>query len=1167
MVEYENYKSQLKGLISKSVYNIGVLGYFKYIYFSILKFPPYSSLKDYVSDSSLFPINVELDRERYSFVVNELVKKIFKKENIISKISEINLSVGNEEILSLDDIINVYLSFFNKAVYLNYKVTDVIDDNISDKVVEYISDRINSGCVINGLELSEEFTPDIINNLCREITSSRKNIGTDSIFKLFDGEHLYLDGQINLINFINGLLKKLSNENKIKLESKYDVKKSLYHLTMKECYTNPIRKYKAIMSKTVYAKEDILFDLKKVHNQLVRKILKDVIYKSARNKPEIFYYSNIGILLIDDVVVPVDFVKELFSDFEVVLSKAINNYYWFLSDIDLSFFEKYNNYSIKIDNIHILGLDNKISKIYKYFNSHLTNGSFRDLFSFLDNFLDKLSNNTDYNILEICNDNYSIDDKIRILNRMKQERLKGLNISDDNDRIKLLVYFYKKFFSSSSNKDPLFKVLLIKRIKYILESFSYIFGQNFIKDFSENSKSICSLFCTLYENDSLLDNIINEYDNYFEQQNDMRYLYLIVVREILKQIEAKNLSFENFEKYFKDEQVTKSFKYSENETELFKNLKFSYKDNEFIIKDNDNVVCKVKLSYDKHIIDIYDNQDGCEFLRLDDKNLKLKNNYGEEYIIEFNKNKVKFTYTKMGMNLFSLADAYICANYNQFVNELDNNAFNINCDINLFKVFDKCLYLNNINFVTDIENIYVTDLQNLNVYSFIFEMKTSNDDIHVVFDYGNSDADFVSIQNAEILLSLNYFVPYLSNLCDFHSTGYKTIIGFAEKSNLGFSNILSQSNSDFRQKKYSRNDFIKLLRDRKVVLRHATAIDRALSNVLIDNFNLNNILNNNITGCMAVLSWLDFINAEDFQKFTKNYFILTNDNVDFLLIKSLLYRNVIQELKEIADRLYNNSTSDVIYNNLCKFLSEIKLSMIDNIIELLSGDLNDISQYINSLSDIEFSSFIYNLRINYPLYFVKLLRTKIAKLPCADNRIVEVREAIKKRIDSEFSCSIVNKFRNIVLDFSDEFDIINSKIKINEDFILDYYNSQISEDDLSFLLKVYFNLLNLYKQKINLLSVNARENFKAMYDVDKSITESVLSSIKNNIWVYFAKDSIIRKEIEHTKKNFHKSFELLSYLRGYYNNFVIEQDNLSLGTLIELIEGRKSNDCHSARLT
>lgn len=733
-------------------------------------------------------------------------------------------------------------------------------------------------------------------------------------------------------------------------------------------FSNEIKEfYRKVFNGTSVSKMEYISTFHKVERDKLIKEIIDIIYSSASNISNYVSFNEQKIILyesekkngnntkIDPSIIPLTLFEKIMNNLlSSTISSAMSNYYMFLSGDEVSFSDKEGKkYSFSLDNIHILGLKNNIGDLISYFEKN-------DLDINLDvvdcpKEIDLFDGQVD-NLLRLLSSG-NIDECIRSLNNVQGIITDYMTVDNIEQKIELLVYYY-----SLKNSDVLFinnglrerfLNLEISKIDAILNQNAYYFGQRFIKDFKTDKKNeYFYKFCLMYNNEVKRDKIVKKYTKIFEVQRYLDYKHKDISKQLIGLLKSDSLTKDEVKSYFIDSVNTKSFVYGIdgiwgdplNEPYIIKYVDdFNYE-----IFDGSIKVCRVKLnSESKEIEKILDVNNEYKIESSSKRRLKIKkfNDYNDILIVNFGMDEMTITKKNKRMNVFSLADIFIRVNCKQISDGLNVDLATITSLINIFKIYDKCLYLNNFNFSVDISNIFVTDMQNNSEMGIICEMSAINDALYTLFDYMDKDGTthFISIQDAESLMLLSSMVSLLPNVINFDGKEYKSIFGFCEKVGGKYKNILTQTHSEFRKKKMELSNFKNRLKERSVVFRYATSgsIDRAYDSIDfitdISDMNLLDLIKKNLYGCSNALLWLENIGQDDFFEFL-NITNISNSSEIFYEVKILLYKNVMNNIVDIIDRI----NIELLYPEMLTKLEEFRISGDSNLLDDLKLYLSNV---------------------------------------------------------------------------------------------------------------------------------------------------------------------------------------------------------------------------------
>lgn len=815
------------------------------------------------------------------------------------------------------------------------------------------------------------------------------------------------------------------------------------------------------------------------------KIFDNIIYVSANNPLEIVRYKEFGIAQINGTFVPIDFLNNLLENIDDIIQVSIKNSHLFLNDYyNVYFDEDYNKYLLPNDDIHVYGLsrgEKGHKKIFAYLLEKLNDENLLDI-----NNLVKLSEErttifeTDLLIPEepelsrlinessiVLGDDYNNSTAEEIKAAKLKQKIKNFDLAQiilndklipktDLERIELLAYFLKKdgHMTLLSTKQP-----SKSDIDSVLNRYKYFFGNEYVENLRENEyKSLQASLKKIQNEKNRLTKIDAKYTNLFRIQEVLQYKHQLVALEILKQSGFKPNDVDsnysdiqgNFGSTIEDLQIQKSddnYKIISSSsdgttTEMFTIQK---EGNSFIVKKEQTVICKIINGTTVELVD-----PNKYFITLTEYGtLKIIDKKESNIVYHFDIGK-DITSPKMEIrkaNIYGLIQTYIqlhANELNKFLN--DTSEIKYTGPVNVVKVFDKLLYFNSFNFLLDLENIYLMDLQNF-IRTFesdkekaemgmICELTALREKIFVLYEKRINEAiRFISIQGtseSNIITSSNSFA---FELASFGQKKYKTLIGLSEVNENHVDETYFTSHTKLSQNINSIEDLIVGLKSSKYILRYATASCEETMPLRdsIEQYKeveIEEMTERTLKGISNVMFWINDLTIEQIRSFvnvkkSKNLFtslfkrrISQDDQNNLNIIKTILYKQLHDNIKEIIifltkyqKTLQDDSKKERIENliNTCKKFTGITHKISDEREEfdektscklltelIIQNDTSKFEQTIlneNVYRDDEFYQIIKIVSLDLPEYALELLN----KIEFSNNtkRVNALKKAVK----------------------------------------------------------------------------------------------------------------------------------------------------------------------------
>ena len=866
MIETKKYDLRLVNFIDQLVDRITIEEMAKYTKACELKLPDYYDidyeLKQLKRNGEYLELSKVAEQVSSTLSDDESIKESLKVI-IEDSLYSVNSIVGIKKGISKLDVLNVIENIINNFSFLNNEFSNIVKPIVATSffVENFYKSEFKKNKNTNSMI-------SFITKYIKEKISKIDNYTFDDLMK--DSNNV-----IDLINLVNNIFDSLKQVDYIsESSSTFGINETLVNNGVHEYYSE---KFIGNSSQSGYENGYYIYRIK-----LKSDLINFIVYTSASSECSLYKYDEQSLYIQNGIFIPKSVFEKIVDLLPSNISNAMANYYMFLSGDEVSFSDRDGKkYSFSIDNIHILGLKNDVDILINYFERiALTNQ--------LDSVLNleivecpkdtKLFDGKIDNLLgSLSNVNSSLEERIKSLNNAQGLITDYMTTDSIEHEIELLVYFY-----SLNNNDVLsvnvglkekFLNIETAKLDVILKDSSYCFGQKFIKEFKTNKRNeYFNKFCLMYNDEKLRKIIVKKYDNIINVQKYLNYMYKSVSKEIVGSLKNSKLTKDQVKTYFLEDVSTKEFSYETDNsfTDSLNNI-YTMKyinDYSYEVYEGTTKLCRILLDSESlEIVKILEVNSDYRIESSSKRRLKIRKNneYNEILNVDFEPDKILVNQKNKKMNIFSLADIYMIANYEQIKDGLAVDLSTITSLINIFKIYDKCLYLNNFNFSVDISNLFVVDIQKNTEMGFICEMSALNDALYALFDYMDNDGSthFVSIQDSDSLMLLSSIVSLFPDVINFNGKEYKSIFGFCEKNKDKFSNILTQTHYDFKKNVVDLEQFINKLKNRSIILRYATSgiVDRTydvLNSVTnINDMSLFDLVERNLYGCSNALLWLE----------------------------------------------------------------------------------------------------------------------------------------------------------------------------------------------------------------------------------------------------------------------------------------------------------------------
>lgn len=948
MLEIKDYNMRLENFIEQLIDRIPLDDMAKYVRALELRLPDFDELEksvkivknngEYTNLNDVAGLSSEsFDDEIKSSVKQLLINSLFEVKNIDKK----NFNVSDKA-----SVLSILENCFKNFSFINKDFENLVRPIITTE--DFRNKFFNSE--LKKSKHTKSMLTYILSYIREHINLSDKYMYEDFLLK---SENIN-----DLISLINTVITNLEHVNYIEISWTPGLNEVIVNDSIHEFYSH------AFTGELSQSSSINGYYLEKSY--LKEHLISDVIYTSASDINRISKYDKQSVYAQNGNFIPKFIFEKIIELLPANISKAMSNYYMFLSGDEVNFSDKEGKkYSFSIDNIHILGLKNDISSILDYFEKIIFTNQIDGLVQ-----LDEVECPTNTKIfggkvdslLGEFLDSDTTDKRISYLNNVQGIITDYMTKDDLNNKIELLVYFYNqknrityinnRYFISFINSEK-------SKLDTILDENTYYFGQKFIKDFKTNKRNeYFEKFCLFYNTTSKREEIVSKYDNIFKVQNYLDYQHKFMAKEIISLFVTSGLTREQIGSYFTDIIDNGNCNYGVDNSfvdSLEKSYNIKFIDvNNYEIYEGTEKICKVEINDTFEIVRVLDVNNNYVVESNSKRRIKInkKDDYNEILSINFGVDEISIKKVNKRMNVFSLADIYINANCKQINNGINVDLSTILSFVNIFKLYDKCLYLNNFNFSTDISNLFITDLQRNADIGIICEMSALKDALYVLFDYMDNDGSthFISIQDAESLMLLSSMVSLIPSVIDFDKSEYKTIFGFCQKDGNRYKNVLTQTHSDFRKKLLTLEQFKKFLTNKNIIFRYATSgdVNRTYNSTepitMIDDLNLMDLIKRNLCGCSNALLWLENINYEQLEDFTGiPEFSIISDKEIFDEIRILLYRNVMNNVVDIVDRIDSELLYQDMLTNLNTFRVSGDSSLLDQLKLYLSSNVKSFS--------------------------------------------------------------------------------------------------------------------------------------------------------------------------------------------------------------------------------
>jgi hypothetical protein len=130
--------------------------------------------------------------------------------------------------------------------------------------------------------------------------------------------------------------------------------------TKRLIYKGFLNNRKRVLSDTLLGIPTIILEEEKKEHlirETVEKVFNNIIHITTKHPLEIIRYPEAGLVQVNGVFLPIDFLNELLSEQEEVLDRAMRNSCIFMNDYyNVHFDADYNKYLLPNDDIHVFGL-------------------------------------------------------------------------------------------------------------------------------------------------------------------------------------------------------------------------------------------------------------------------------------------------------------------------------------------------------------------------------------------------------------------------------------------------------------------------------------------------------------------------------------------------------------------------------------------------------------------------------------------------------------------------------------------------------------------------------------------------------------------------------------------------------------------------------------------
>ena len=984
-----------------------------------------------------------------------------------------------------------------------------------------------------------------------------------------------------------------------------------------------------------------------VEEELLNLLLTEITYMSAKDKPYISIFKNQNVFTQNGVILPQTLLEELLKEFPLdnsksVLTQGISNYYMFLFNNDITFYDQSGKkYKMSLDDLHIVGLESDVNIMFEEYRNRKNNlpSNISSLQDFIEinpvpfprlNNIDPRFNSTiedfingeiKYNLQRDSITMQDFETRSRILINVQAMITEIMTDDSLEHKIELLVYFCKKLELT----EPQHPVSFVKSpliLQGIVESNVSYFGNDFLNQIKGNKKrEIYKKFLEASKREEQTNLLYEKYNSIEQLQTFLNYKHQQFARYVLYSKNnhssgaSPNGNYGQWRAFFEDK-ISQPFSIKTVNQSLCFYETINGVDNEIIhIENKSNLGCELYK----------DNTKICDIKFTSNGKVNVQN-INPDYIIEYsgpntiklkNVKKMDIVYQmnisptshellriEKGMSKFAIANMFI--NDAVYANKVElekSRRYSANVTTyqtltNLFKNFDKLLYLNYFNYVVDMESIYATDLQAANPNDLagierciLCEMTALKESLYALFNGidENEIAHFLSIQNAEEITSIESKYSVIPEFVDFQEKTYKTIIGLDYDSSKKFvKNVITQKHSSFRDSNFTLEEILNNFTDGKTLLRIATSSPKnneektkIRDNELDEQMHLLDIVERNIYGIVNAVNWIGQLFNNEFSAFANTrsihefwgYTPIGMDETTFHThcIKGMMYLNIQKNLKNLCSILQSylrqNITTEEknralklmkIITNYTGIKYDISSNTIDDqysqeqyLEKILFLKTENLEKHIIEMDEDDYIRFIYLITTKFPL-------SCLVSLINLENTPNKNHPRVSKVLDIMHQKSLVENakdYDNTLQYFSRQDDKRTTLEQINQ-AILGYkrfntdLNTSFSEKScsvnsyLEYKIKMYSEINKYYNVKAQILMDKKQELEKKL---ESSSTAYTLLENENK-----EKIAKLQMEIVKIKEERYTTYYMQQYVTAAKKIIVTPDEELEPSDIDEL---------------
>lgn len=890
------------------------------------------------------------------------------------------------------------------------------------------------------------------------------------------------DARTEFFAMIESIINEINEKKSIipKYDYKYD--KHLLRISLYKKYIRELEQKKYDTAISLELRNAIIEDT-------INKVMEEIIHTSASNPLRITKYPKVNIAQINGIFVPINFIENLVEEFPNVLENAMTNSYIFLSNYLNIFFDEDNNkYLLPNQNIHIFGLDKSDDgkeRIITYLKSRLTNQNIKYGEKIIVKYQTPETNEELNEYLESYreNENGELELKPLELRMVEIDRAQMLISAillpqEDKDKYELLTYFIiKKGLKLSERIDVSPQEEIDKLYEIILENRTYL-GNEFISNFNGKPlKEILKRTTDILKNPDQVQSIKNKYDEIFRVQKFLNSRHQEIALEIITQTTLTEDDKNNNPDKLSDNQlltrkimsqfgsVTNAL-HMDQENNIFKIYADEAKTNPvfsiekegiyYTIKRNDSTICSIKSNAPLTVQQINRNYI-VNITPYGSVQISSKKNKNIIYSFDVAETITSPKVEVRRANLFGLVHLYLKNIEKEITNRFkaqgNSELMDYKEDVNLIKVYDKLIYLNLFNYVLDLENVYVIDLQNYikmsKTYSdkgkekkseigIICEISAFREKVFVLFEKMFNDITrFVSIQGISETNSIDSTFSVVPSLIDFNQKKYKTLVGLTPNSKDKLEETFFNTHTSITKTKQSFRELLERISKSEYVLRYATASNnetqqrkrKILSNS--KEISIEDLIVRTLKGISNTLLWLSVTSTEEISTFLRKKDITKSEEVQF---KQAIYIQIQNDCETILGFLKNLITQNDItpeeknkYNeyitSLEKYISitvrgcRKKSSLIEKIMKINPLRKESYENFTKGISDEEKMLLLKYLVIDVPPYMTEHLRVSELDIDAIEDVTMrEIANLMIKKHNPNIEDLAVLKSRSLAID-------------------------------------------------------------------------------------------------------------------------------------------------------